>query len=135
MTIVTSEQITNAAAYSMTKKSASDVAEINDVLGKLEAAIVEMKKLNDTVMTFVWDNADDVGYALPQPEHAKMQQMVLYTPAEMPNGLNMRNWKGDKFPVSNWIAHTKNIHTHMTRLQAEFDTHKDNGRVVSWWVD
>lgn len=135
MTTVTVQDITNANCYRLSKKSESDVAIINSALAALESAISEMKKLNDTVSHFIWDNADDVGFMVIQPEHSKMQQMILMSPSENPNGLEMRHWVGDKYPVSNWIAHTKNIRKHIRLLQVEYDTHKKNGRVVSWWVD
>jgi len=135
MTTITAQEIENCKANFLTKKDASQVVEINNALAALEAAIETMKTFNDKVNHFVWDNAIDGSYLMPLAEHAKIQEMLLWSPSEQPNGLDMRHWKGDKFPVSNWIAHTKNIYTHIKRLQAEYDAHKDNGIVVSWWVD
>lgn len=135
MTTITVQEIESSKSHLLSKKDASDVVEINRALAELETAIEAMKKLNDFVNRFIWNNAEHIGLTFYLAEHEKMQEMIMWCPSEQPNGLNMRHWKGDKFPVSNWVAHTKNIYKHIQRLQAEFDTHKENGITVSWWVD
>lgn len=135
MTTVTAFEIENATAHMLSKKTAADVTEINTVLVELEAAIVAMLAFNNFVNTFVWDNAEDIGFVMINPIHAKLHEMIMWCPSEQVNGLDQRHWRGDKYPVSNWKKHIKDIAKYMKALKAEYESLKDTGNVVSWWVD
>lgn len=135
MTTVTAQEIEDSTAHMLSKKTAADVTEINTVLAELEAVIVEMMTYNHFVNEFICNNAEDIGFILYQAEHAKLQKMIMECPNEQVNGLNQRHWRGDKFPVSNWKKHIKDIIKYMKTLKAEYESLKDNGIVVSWWVD